>query len=624
MDSTVHLSRLKLWNFRKYGVTTPQLDLRQPALDLRFKPGLNLLVGENDFGKTAILDAIRIVLLTQSREYIKPTVDDFFIPGTAEADRTSVLRIECRFEGFSPEEAGPFLEWLGIENRDETDAYFLRVWLVANRKGNEVDWEVRAGPDDVGMRLEGAARDLLRVTYLKPLRDSDAELSAGRNSRLAQILGSHSVFAGKTEDHDLVKIMEGANREVEDYFRNDADGKLLLDELNAYLTEFLHQRDATTAGITVSLNTLRDILSRLDLHLETVNAGLGSQNILFMAAELLLLKRENFNGLRLALIEEVEAHLHPQAQLRMIDYLQNTNGQFIVTSHSPNLASKVKLDSIILVHEKSAYPMGRDFTQLSTGDYDFLERFLDVTKANLFFAKGVLLVEGDAENILLPVLAEILGRPLHKYGVSIVNVGSTAFLRYSRIYLRKDPAEPPVNIPVAVVTDLDVPEPDPAAPGIGKEALAEKRVASRQEKEKYYTNGRVRAFVSPAWTLEFELASSVLQQETYQAFLEAKAIRNSGAQELTLEKKEEIADVLRDASAAGKDTPRSQVARQLIKDMVQAQVSKAVMAQCLARILWVQDRAVTARGLLKNEVLRYLVQAIEYVTEAVPRDPADQ
>lgn len=614
MDSRVHLSRLKLWNFRKYGITTPRLDLRQPALDLRFKPGLNLLVGENDSGKTAILDAIRIVLLTQSREYIKPTVDDFFIPGTEEANRTNVLRIECCFEGFAPEEAGPFLEWLGIENRDGTDAYFLRVWLVASRKGDEIDWEVRAGPDDVGMRLEGAARDLLRVTYLKPLRDSDAELSAGRNSRLAQILGSHSVFAGKTEDHDLVKIMEGANRQVEDYFRNDADGKHLLDELNAYLTQFLHQRDANAAGITVSLNTLRDILSKLDLHLETVNAGLGSQNILFMAAELLLLKRENYSGLRLALIEEVEAHLHPQAQLRVIDYLQNTNGQFIVTSHSPNLASKVKLDSIILVHEKSAYPMGRGFTQLSIGDYDFLERFLDVTKANLFFAKGVLLVEGDAENILLPAMAEMLGRPLHKYGVSIVNVGSTAFLRYSRIFLRKDPVELPPNIPVAVVTDLDVPQPDAATANAMQQALADKRKKKRESKEAYYTKKSVRAFVSPAWTLEFELASSILRRETYQAFLEAKAIRNNASEELTQKKRLQIAILVRLASKKWKAQHRHVMARGLVEDVKRLQVSKAVLAQCLVRLLLTFDKVELKKTLLRERALSYLVRAIMYVT----------
>ena len=67
-----------------------------------------------------------------------------------------------------------------------------------------------------------------------------------------------------------------------------------------------------------------------------------------------------------------------------------------------------------------------------------MQRFLDATKSNLFFARGIIMVERDAENLLIPVLAEILGYPLEKHGVSIVNVGSTAFLRYSRIFVRED------------------------------------------------------------------------------------------------------------------------------------------------------------------------------------------
>ena len=77
--------------------------------------------------------------------------------------------------------------------------------------------------------------------------------------------------------------------------------------------------------------------------------------------------------------------------------------------------------------------MAEGKTKLRKGDYLFLQRFLDSTKANLFFAKGIIMVEGDAENILVPVIAEVLGYPLEKHGVSIVNVGSTAFLRYSNI-----------------------------------------------------------------------------------------------------------------------------------------------------------------------------------------------
>lgn len=64
------------------------------------------------------------------------------------------------------------------------------------------------------------------------------------------------------------------------------------------------------------------------------------------------------------------------------------------------------------------------------------------------------MVEGDAENLLLPTIAEIIGRPLHKHGVSIVNVGNTAYKRYAKIFERRDGQQ--MGVPVAVVADLDV------------------------------------------------------------------------------------------------------------------------------------------------------------------------
>ena len=91
----------------------------------------------------------------------------------------------------------------------------------------------------------------------------------------------------------------------------------------------------------------------------------------------------------------------------------------------------------------------------------FLEKFLDVTKSNLFFAKGVILVEGDGENILLPTIAKQLGRSLEDYGVSIINIGNTAFARYAKIFQRKNLPEPNSEelwnpIRVACLRDLDI------------------------------------------------------------------------------------------------------------------------------------------------------------------------
>jgi len=63
----MYLSELRLWNFRKYGKkgssNTPDF-LNKPHLTVPFKNGLNVLIGENDSGKTAIIDAIKLALKT--------------------------------------------------------------------------------------------------------------------------------------------------------------------------------------------------------------------------------------------------------------------------------------------------------------------------------------------------------------------------------------------------------------------------------------------------------------------------------------------------------------------------------------------------------------------------------
>lgn len=613
----MYLSRLRLWNFRRYGIHTDKIDLEDEALDLKFNDGLNMLVGENDCGKTTILDAIRYLLFTQSREYIRVNTDDFHLkPGKSEADRASKFRIECEFRGFTIDEAAPFLEWVGIEAVDGREEYVLRLWMEANRKNDRIFSDVKAGQDNEGSQIPSAARDLLRVTYLKPLRDSDAELTPGRYSRLSQVLSSHGLFADAGEEHKLVKLLTEANKGVEDYFNKDPDGKVLLKELNEYLREFFHRREIHGADITVARNSLREILSKLSLQLGQANSGLGSQNILFIATELLLLKREDYLGLKLALIEEIEAHLHPQAQLRVIDYLQNTGGQFILTTHSPNLASKVHLRNLILVHGKSAYPMGPGFTKLLSGDYDFLERFLDVTKANLFFAKGVILVEGDAESLLVPALAEVLDRPLHRYGVSIVNVGSTAFLRYSRVFLRADGGEQVLEIPVAVITDLDIKEPDETPSKQERLALKEQRKTKLAEKRSYYghESGWVRAFVSPRWTLEYELGRSKLRRLAYKALLQAKAIHYNKDESITERKAEEIE---KSVAEAMDKWDAGTMAKNVCAELIAKHASKAVMAQCLARMVLDNPNWV-GKELQKSKALTYLVEAIEHVTEELP------
>ena len=451
----MYLSTLKLWNFRKY-CEGPN---GEPGLMVHFHEGVNVLIGENDSGKTAIVDAIRYVLKTQSGEYIQFDEKDFY-QNIVDGTRKDEFKIECVFDGLNEQDSGLFWEWLSW-NEDKT-RYLLKVWLYVKRKDNVIMPTFSAGIEGQADRMDAEARELLKVVYLKPLRDALTDMTHGYKSRLAQILGAHELFKTQKDEHGdsikhkLEKDYENLKTAIENYFKNGEDGERITIDINRFLKEhFLLKGDPRDAAISLTGGELPEILRLLDLVMERNKSGLGTLNLLCIAAEMLLFSNQK-KGLKLALIEELEAHLHPQYQLRLIEYISSlqNNEQFILTTHSITLASKIELSKLIVLKDKEAYPMSPEYTMMRPADYKFLERFLDATKANLFFAKGLIMVEGDAENILLPALADLIESPLHKDGVSVVNVGSTAYKRYVNIFKRKDGKV--FEMPIAIVSDLDV------------------------------------------------------------------------------------------------------------------------------------------------------------------------
>ena len=292
------------------------------------------------------------------------------------------------------------------------------------------------------------ARELLRVTYLKPLRDAQAQMRSGRGSRLAQILSSiPDLNLGEREYKEgiditslsLAGIFDLSNQLLAEHKVIKAVNKGIGDILN---TELMLNNDAVKTQITVAGDGNTDekkiysLLEKLDLNIQKDsvsnygNVGLGTSNLMSMACEMLL-NQDNNELSTFMLIEEPEAHIHAQRQLKLIQSMQKKgeNQQVIMTTHSPLLASVVELNNLLLIQNRKAFSMREGETMLDSSDYKFLERYLDATKANLFFAKGVIIVEGPGEALLLPTLAQLLNRNLTDYGISIVDVKSTGLTK---------------------------------------------------------------------------------------------------------------------------------------------------------------------------------------------------
>ncbi len=659
----MYIAELQIENFRCFGEGVSRLVLPLNA-------GLTALIGENDTGKTAAIDALRFALGTRDQEFVRIEDHDFHWPPGA-TEKRNQIRVRCKFDGLSAQEKAAFAEYLSyVERNGRRDAVFYLNWSAKDAAGTHgtrrfITVEVKSGEAGDGPVLDTEARQLLRATYLRPLRDAERAMSAGRGSRLSQILQhtkevreSGADYDGAAEpnpDIDTLSVLG-----VGDYasaLLGDREGirkarKRLNDD---YLKALSFSGDDLIGNIGVSVAgdkdaRLRQLLEKLELELKNEasagpsNRGLGSNNLLFMACELLLLGSET-GDFPLLLIEEPEAHLHPQRQLRLMQFLQKQVGvertdgqkiQIIVTTHSPNLASAISLDNLVMIQGAKAFPLKAGKTCLEKTDYRFLERFLDVTKANLFFARGVVIVEGDGENILLPTLARLTGRDFTEHGVSVVNVGHTGLRRFARIFQREDPdSDGILDVPVACIADLDV-MPDCAPVITGKvkegEALPESRrwhvksdfrqeqLNARREEIRVRASGqKVETFVADEWTLEYDLAYAGLAKDVWIAASLAREDANINAG--TKDK----ADVERAAADAFAALDPDDLENEELASRVYAlfttgtKASKAITAQYLSERLEtrIEQGNLTAEA-LRESLPEYLKLAIVYVSAAPP------
>lgn len=592
------LSNIKLWNFRKFG-SIGEIDISKPNLNLNFNKGLNVIIGENDSGKTAIIDAIKLVLKTHSYDFIRVEDKDFY----TSSDR---FRIELTFEGFTPEEAKNFTEWLGWKGSGESANPIFKINYDVSRQGKRIfPADVKAGIDDEGYLLVAEAKEYLKATYLKPLRDAESELIAKRNSRLSQILLADNAFKGKEKDHELVQIFENLSTQLKSYFKGEFEitideegekkiikpdgGKIIKDKIDGYVRDFYTNNHETE--FTATSNDIKSILEKLTLLLkEEPNPGLGTLNRLFMAAELLHLNKADWSGLRLGLVEELEAHLHPQAQMQVIEAFQKQTAiQLILTTHSPNLASKLKLENLIMCNNSNAFPMGSAYTELNKDNYKFLEKFLDTTKANLFFAKGIILVEGWAEEILIPSIAKALDINLTEKGVSIVNIGNIGFEHYSKIYIRK--VAPYMTIPVTVITDSDVREYEKIGDNYQKRTAniteeVEHKISEIEAKSKQ----NVKYFAAKIWTLEYSLFKSISLSGTFQTATKATHTKTNW----TTDFEKELAKKL-----INKGLKKTEISY-LMANAIDEDLAKPV------KTIQISDDP--------NDSINYLIKAIKYAT----------
>lgn len=464
----MHISRVEIQNFRNF----EQLQLDQ-------FPSPAVIVGENGVGKSNLLQALRLVL-------------DPSLP-----DTRRMLRAEDVWEGHPKGLAGGaevkvVIELQGFDDDDDAKAV-LGACIVAStpytarltyrffpRRGSdegEASGKQGSGKPSVpltsqdydfvvfgglaeGDDIRSIRRDIA-MRLLPALRDAESDLQSWRRNPLRDLLECLPI------EPDKLTATANAIAAAVDELTKDKNVGALQTHLSNRLGDMLGPRFSVEPTLGFASTRADELLRAVRLFVDkersrsVADSSLGSANVIYLGLLLEVLTRQRAADkfvATLVAVEEPEAHLHVGLQRRLFHYLLRSESSLILTTHSPHVAAVTPVGSFVVLRRdsKGAATVGATTSHLpiSKTQAEDLERYIDVSRAEILFAAGVIVVEGLAELYVLPAMASAAGFDLDSHGVVIASAHGTDFRPYRALLGQQG-----IKTPHTIVTDGDT-DPD--------------------------------------------------------------------------------------------------------------------------------------------------------------------